>query len=59
VKPDEKGECHIMTFEITEDDIKKVKDEINSLMEAVYSGSILTDKCNDRTCSSCSLRNLI
>jgi DNA helicase-2/ATP-dependent DNA helicase PcrA len=59
VKPDEKGECHIMTFEITEDDIKKVKDEINSLMEAVYSGSILTGKCNDRTCSSCSLRNLI
>ncbi len=48
--PDEKGKCHIETFSVSEDDIKQVKENIDSLAKAVWSGEITQMKCDDKDC---------
>jgi ATP-dependent exoDNAse (exonuclease V) beta subunit len=35
VKPDEKGLCHVVTLSVTDEDVAKVKGEVESLMECV------------------------
>ncbi|MEI8337692.1 MAG: ATP-dependent DNA helicase [bacterium] len=56
--PDEKGNCAISTFEITASDIEKVKEEIKSLIDSVWSGKLLENKCEDETCEYCKLREI-
>jgi len=58
VKPDRKGDCPTITLPIDKKDISKVKDEIQALIESVWSGRILTDKCDDPKCEFCALRDL-
>jgi DNA helicase-2/ATP-dependent DNA helicase PcrA len=59
VKPDDKGQCHIVGFEIAETDITKVKQEVGSLLESIYSGAIISDTCNDHNCRHCALKKLL
>jgi DNA helicase-2/ATP-dependent DNA helicase PcrA len=54
--PDAKDECHIESLPITADDIQRVKDEIKTLSDAVSSGEILTDVCDDPKCVWCNLK---
>ncbi|MFA6463488.1 MAG: ATP-dependent DNA helicase [Candidatus Paceibacterota bacterium] len=56
--PDEKGRCAIETFEILDSDIEKVKENIQSLIDSVWSGKILENKCEDETCEYCKLREI-
>ena len=58
VSPDEKGRCPIISIPIEESDIKKVLAEIQSLIDSVWSGKILSDKCDDRKCEWCGLKKL-
>lgn len=55
--PDNKGECHIQSLPITNEDIQKVKDEIKTLSESVNSESVMTDKCDDPKCVWCNLKH--
>ena len=56
--PDEKGNCAISKFEITESDIEKVKENIQSLVDSIWTGKILENKCHDVDCEYCKLRNI-
>ena len=58
VSPDEKGRCPIITLPINREDIVKVNEEINSLIESVWSGDITKGYCGDRECQWCSLKKL-
>lgn len=56
VMPDDKGRCPIITLPISDDDIKKVQLEIQSLVEAVWSGEVLNMGCGEEGCESCKLK---
>lgn len=56
--PDNKGACHIESLPINNEDIDKVKSEIQSLVDSVNNGKILTDVCEDSKCPWCGLKNL-
>lgn len=58
VKPDSKGRCPTISLPIENSDVEKVKLEINSLIESVWSGAISTATCPDKTCQYCGLRKL-
>jgi DNA helicase-2/ATP-dependent DNA helicase PcrA len=59
VTPDAKGNCHIETLPVERADIEKVKEEINSLINSVWSGDILDTWCDDPKCECCALKKLI
>ncbi len=59
VTPDPKGNCHIETLTVDRADIDKLESEINSLIDAVWSGSILDMWCDDPKCENCALKKLI
>lgn len=59
IKPDKAGRCPVITLPIGEADILKVKSEIFSLLESVWSGTILTSTCFDPQCKYCSYRKLL
>lgn len=50
---DNKGRCPIINLEITESDTERVKTEIESLLESVWSGTFLNSSCTDKTCEYC------
>ncbi len=50
---DGKGRCPIISLEITKDDTERVKTEIKSLLDSVWSGSFLTQTCTDKSCEYC------
>jgi len=58
VEPGKKGECPQLSLPIEIGDIKKVKDEIKTLIQSVSSGNFLNSKCDDPRCEHCSLWNL-
>lgn len=58
VSPDEKGRCPTVTLPIEIADIEKVKVEIQSLIDSVWSGKILEEGCRDEKCEWCGLRSL-
>jgi DNA helicase-2/ATP-dependent DNA helicase PcrA len=58
VSPDEKGRCPIVSLPIQETDIARVKDEIQKLIESVWSGAIARTKCDDQKCEWCPMRSL-
>ncbi len=58
VSPDEKGRCPTVTLPIETTDMEKVRTEIQSLLDSVFSGKILEAKCNDDKCEWCGLRDI-
>lgn len=58
IKPDSKGRCPTITLSISKDDIEKVRSEIASLIDSVWSGQFLTDRCNDKNCKYCGYKKL-
>ncbi len=59
VSPDEKGRCPIITLPISPEDIEKVKKEIQSLIESVWSGVIVNSSCQKKDCEFCELGRLM
>lgn len=59
VSPDEKGRCPIIRVPIEESDIKKVQSEIQSLIDSVWSGKLLTDTCDDKKCEWCGMKRMM
>ena len=59
VKPDSKGRCPTIALPIKKSDTERVKSEIISLLESVWSGSFLTTSCPDPTCQFCAYRKLL
>jgi DNA helicase-2/ATP-dependent DNA helicase PcrA len=58
VRPDAKGRCQMVTFDITEVDKEKVLAEITQLVEAVKSGSMIKNICADSSCEWCKRKQL-
>ncbi|MDD5318352.1 MAG: ATP-dependent DNA helicase [Candidatus Pacebacteria bacterium] len=58
IMPDSKGRCFIETLPIEKSDLEKVKSEIQRLLDAVWSGAILTDSCGEAKCEWCALKKL-
>ncbi|KKW12688.1 MAG: UvrD/REP helicase [Parcubacteria group bacterium GW2011_GWA2_49_9] len=58
IKPDSKGRCPIISLPILREDEEKVKKEIQSLVDAVWSGRIVTELCAEPECEWCKLKNL-
>jgi DNA helicase-2/ATP-dependent DNA helicase PcrA len=56
VKPDSKGRCPIISLPIQESDIERVKNEISSLLDSIWSGSLLTTSCSEKDCKYCALQ---
>ncbi len=59
VSPDKKGRCPIITLPVTEDDVKKVEGEINSLIDSVLSGQVVKDTCGRPDCEYCAWRSTL
>lgn len=58
IKPDRAGRCPIIALPIEPADIEKVKSEISSLIESVWSGSFLESSCGDPLCKYCAYEKL-
>jgi len=58
VKPDEKGRCPTVALPVTAGDVSRVEKEIQTLIDSVWSGRFLTDRCADPACEFCRLREL-
>lgn len=58
IRPNAKGECSTVSLEISEGDILKVEQEIKNLTQSVWSGSLLSDFCDEPDCKYCALKKL-
>jgi DNA helicase-2/ATP-dependent DNA helicase PcrA len=58
VSPDEKGRCPTVTLPIEQVDIDRVNKEIQSLIDAVWSGEIAHAQCDDMKCEWCGVRGI-
>ncbi len=56
IKPDAKGRCPIISLPVEESDISRVKGEIQQLVDSVWSGNFLKEKCDDEDCRYCAMR---
>lgn len=56
VKPDDKGRCPTVSVPIETSDIERVKAEVQALVDSVWSGRILTESCDDASCTWCTLK---
>jgi DNA helicase II / ATP-dependent DNA helicase PcrA len=54
--PDSRGNCTTISIPIEKSDIEAVKANIQSLIESVWSGRIITDTCNDKECKWCQMK---
>ncbi len=54
--PDSRGNCATVSIPIERRDIEAVKASIQSLIESVWSGRIITDTCDDRKCQWCGMK---
>jgi DNA helicase-2/ATP-dependent DNA helicase PcrA len=59
VSPDDKGRCPTVTVPIVDVDIERVKKEIQSLIDAVWSGEIVGKTCGEDGCEWCGMSELI
>ena len=57
--PDEKGVCHIQTIDIEQKDIDSLQVDIQSLIDAVWSGEVLSKKCDDEKCPWCAMFEIL
>lgn len=53
--PDDKGRCDTQTLEIEESDIRDVEAHIKNLVEKVWSGDFLNNRCDEEKCEWCDL----
>lgn len=58
VSPDDKDRCPIVSLPITEVDVTKLKGEIKSLVDSVWSGEIVDARCADEECEWCGIKAL-
>ncbi len=58
VIPDRKGKCGIVSLPITSEDTLAVKQNIQTLIDSVWSGRIMTDYCDEPDCEWCKLKKL-
>jgi len=58
VSPDDKGRCPTVTLPIETADITRVKSEIQSLIDSVWSGKIALDYCTDPECEWCGMKRV-
>lgn len=58
IKPDNKGRCPTVKIPIEDSDIERVKGEIVSLIDSIWSGFILTSTCSNPACKFCALKKL-
>jgi len=58
VSPDDKGRCPTITLPIEKSDIEKVKEEIESLIDSVWSGMVVKGKCDDVKCQWCGINEI-
>jgi len=58
ISPDKKDRCPIITLPITDIDIETVKKSIQSVIDAVWSGSIIEAHCGDEKCYWCGLKKI-
>jgi DNA helicase-2/ATP-dependent DNA helicase PcrA len=58
VRPDDKGRCPTITLPIENEDIKRVKSEIEKLVQSVFSGDFLKENCDDPKCPYCLKKRL-
>jgi DNA helicase-2/ATP-dependent DNA helicase PcrA len=58
VSPDDKGRCPTVTLPIETTDIARVKSEIQSLIDSVWSGTIALDYCTDPECEWCGMKRV-
>jgi DNA helicase-2/ATP-dependent DNA helicase PcrA len=55
ISPDKKGRCPIVALPISPEDIEKAKQEIQSVIDSVWSGELVRSKCGDLDCEWCAL----
>jgi hypothetical protein len=58
ISPDKKGRCPIVTLPINDEDIDKLRNSIQSVIDSVWSGNIITTHCGDEKCQWCGLKQL-
>lgn len=58
VSPGDNGSCPTITLPIENTDIEKVKEEIQTLINSIWSGEIIKSKCDDIKCEWCGFRGL-
>jgi hypothetical protein len=58
IKPDDKGRCPTIAVPVLPEDIERVLVEIKALLEAVWSGDILSGGCKDAECVWCAVGKL-
>ncbi|KND51095.1 MAG: UvrD/REP helicase, partial [Parcubacteria bacterium C7867-003] len=56
VKPNASGKCPTVVLPILESDIDKVKEEVENLVQSVWSGEFLKKDCDDKDCKYCGLK---
>jgi DNA helicase-2/ATP-dependent DNA helicase PcrA len=59
ISPDDKGRCFVKTLPVSDIDIEKVKKEIQSLIDAVWSGQIMKSHCGETDCHWCGLKGIL
>lgn len=58
VMPNNKGECATVGLPISEDDVQKLRTQIQGLVDSVWSGAFVRAFCADEECVWCRLRRL-
>ncbi len=58
ISPDKKDRCPTITLPINETDIEVVKKHIQTLVDAVWTGSIIEANCGDEKCYWCGLKQV-
>ncbi len=53
------GDCPTISVPIQKSDIDRVKSEVTTLLETVWSGTLLTIPCDDDKCEYCKYRKLL
>jgi DNA helicase-2/ATP-dependent DNA helicase PcrA len=59
VTPDKKGRCPIVTLPVSSSDVKKVEDDIHTLIDSVLSAEVVTASCGRPDCEYCAWRTTI
>ncbi|MDP3996322.1 MAG: ATP-dependent DNA helicase [bacterium] len=55
IKPDKKGNCKAVTLVVLESDLVRLEEEIQTLVESVWSGEFIKGNCEKSDCQWCRL----
>jgi len=58
ISPDKKDRCPVVTLPVADEDIEKIKIEIQKVIDYVWSGKIMSEHCGDNKCEWCGLKQL-